>query len=234
MIILYLDIMKNPAAVFFPGAFLLFVSLLPAQEPGIPKGADPERLLNKPQPVSSSIVLINDPPYAVWIGMKADVHTVIPEKLETVRSLLFAWEDYPKHFKRLKENWIERRPDGTVFKMHLSVGLVGIYYDSVYTLFAQTPIDTPKKLLIEFAPLNRAETYISEDGTVRRPLGLWYLEELEVRGQTCTYVRYIADGEVLKKYPLQDTVMALFVDMEHQELLKQLTRAVERSKLGLK
>ncbi|MDR2607411.1 MAG: hypothetical protein LBC57_03385 [Treponema sp.] len=225
--------MKNPAAVFFLGVFLLLVSPLPAQEPGIPKGADPERLLNKPESVSSSIVLIKDPP-TVWIGMKADVHTVIPEKLETIRPLIFAWEDYPKHFKRLKENWIERRQDGTVFRMHLSVGLMGIYYDSVYTLFARALIDTPKKLFIEFAPLNRAEAYISEDGTVRRPLGLWYLEELEVRGEPCTYVRYIADGEVLKKYPLQDTVMALFVDLEHQELLKQLIRAVERNKLGRK
>ncbi|MDR0656944.1 MAG: hypothetical protein LBG22_11570 [Treponema sp.] len=226
--------MKNPATVFFLGLCLLFVSPLPAQEPGIPKGTDPERLLNRPEPVSSSIVLINDPPYAVWIRMKADVHTVIPEKLETMRSLVFAWEDYPKHFKRLKENWIERRQDGTVFKMHLSVGLMGIYYDSVYTLFARAQIDTPKKLLIEFAPLNRTEAYISEDGTVRRPLGLWYLEEIEVRGEPCTYVRYIADGEVLKKYPLQDTVMALFVDREHQELLKQLSRAVKKSKLNPK
>ncbi|MDR1446360.1 MAG: hypothetical protein LBI90_05635 [Treponema sp.] len=226
--------MKNPVTLFFLGVWLLFVSPLPAQEPGIPKGANLERLLNRPESVSSSIVLINDPPYGAWIRMKADVHTVIPEKLETIRPLLFAWEDYPKHFKRLKENWIERRQDGTAFKMHLSVGLMGIYYDSVYTLFPRALIDTPKKLLIEFAPLNRTEAYISEDGTVRRPLGLWYLEELEVKGKPCTYVRYIADGEVLKKYPLQDTVMTLFVGIEHQELLKQLIRAVERSKLDPK
>jgi hypothetical protein len=67
------------------------------------------------------------------------------------RSLLFVREDYPKHFKRLKENWIERRKDSAVFKIHLSVGLIGIHYDSVYTFFARAVIDTPKKPLVEFA-----------------------------------------------------------------------------------
>ncbi|MDR2303367.1 MAG: hypothetical protein LBE10_02095 [Treponema sp.] len=51
--------------------------------------------------------------------------------------------------------------------------------------------------------MNGTEAYISEDGTVRRLLGFWYLEEFEVNGQTCTYVRCIAVGEVLKNIPLR-------------------------------
>jgi hypothetical protein len=102
--------------------------------------------------------------------------------------------------------------------MFVSVGLMGITYDTDYTLLAGEQIDTSGRFLLDFS-------HVSSDGLVRNAHGIWYFESVTINGVPAVYLRYIASGQVLKKYPLQDTIMDMFVDMEHIDLINQFLKA---------
>jgi hypothetical protein len=205
----------------FLSVFLLFSGFPAAGEPAIPPGTDLAKLLHRPAVIASSITVAGAGG-SRWITMDADVHacTVLP--LDRLRGTVRNFEEYPAIFKRMKRDRVRRSPEGVFVEMSVSVGLAGVTYDTTYTLLAEERIDAAGRFLLDFSP-------VSSDGLVRDPHGVWYFESVTVNGAPAVYLRYTASGKVLKKYPLQDTIMGMFVNMEHVDLLKQFLKAAAGS-----
>jgi hypothetical protein len=207
-----------------PCRVLLFFALLSVSrsafgaEPGIPPGTDLSRIHNRPRVVSSSISwesLENKR----WITMDADVHVVSDIPFEKLRALSRDMENFPSFFRRLKGAGVTRFESSSLIEMSVSVGLMGINYETTYTMRVTEPVNIPGRLLIDYV-------FLSGDGLVKNDAhGTWYLEAVSQDGVPGTYVRYTAHGVVLKKYPLQETVMEMFINMEHVEIMNQLLRA---------
>jgi hypothetical protein len=193
-----------------------------AGEPGIPPGTDLAKLLHRPAMVASSITVETAADHSRWITMKADVHACTAVPLDRLRAIARNFEGYPKIFKRMKWDRVSRSPEGVFVEMFISVGLMGITYDTDYTLRAEERIDNAGRFLLDFS-------HVSSDGLVRDAHGVWYFESVTVNGAPAVYLRYTASGKVLKKYPLQDTVMGMFVNMEHVDLLHQFLNAAGTS-----
>jgi hypothetical protein len=205
-----------------PVVFLLLPGLAGGGEIGIPPGTDLAKLLDRPAVVASSITGETAANHSRWITMEADVHACTALPLDTLRMTARDFESYPKIFKRMKWDRVRRSPEGVFVEMFISVGLMGITYDTVYTLLADEQIDTPARYLLDFS-------HAADDGLVQSAHGIWYFESVVVNGTPAVYTRYIANGKVLKKYPLQDTIMSMFVNMEHIDLMNQFLRAVSKT-----
>jgi hypothetical protein len=202
--------------------FLLFPGFAAAGETGIPPGTDLAKLLNRPAVIASSIAVETEAGDSRWIVMDADIHACTALPLDRLRVMARNFEGYPKIFKRMKRDRVRRSPEGVFVEMFVSVGLMGVTYDTDYTLLAEERIDTAGRFLLDFS-------HVSSDGQVRDAHGIWYFESVTVNGSPAVYLRYTASGKVLKKYPLQDTIMSIFVDMEHIDLLNQFLKAAARS-----
>ena len=197
---------------------LLFPGFAAAGETGIPPDTDLAKLLHRPAVIASSITVETEAGDFRWITMDADVHACTAIPLDRLREIARNFEGYPKIFKRMKWDKVRRSPEGVFVEMFISVGLMGITYDTDYTLLAEEQIDAAGRFLIDFS-------HVSSDGQVRDAHGVWYFESVTVNGAPAVYLRYTASGKVLKKYPLQDTIMSMFVNMEHVDLLNQFLKA---------
>jgi hypothetical protein len=202
---------------------LLFCSagFIPALEIGISPGTDLGKIAKKPAIVSSEISLVPGDISPRWITMKADVHVWTDIPLDTLRPIARDFENYSNIFKRIKRDRVIKTEDALYLEMLISVGLLNITYDTEYVLLAAEVLNTPSRFLLDFS-------HVSDDGRVRKAHGIWYFEAAAVEGVMGTYIRYIADGQVLKVYPLQDTIMHMFVNMEHIDILNQFLQAVSK------
>jgi hypothetical protein len=205
-----------------PPLFLLLPGFAAAGETGIPPGTDLAALLDRPAVIASSVTVATAANRSRWIAMEADVHACTAVPLDRLRVIARDFEGYPKIFKRMKRDRVRRTPEGVFVEMFVSVGLAGITYDTDYTLLAEEQIDTSGRFLLDFS-------HVSSDGSVKNAHGIWYFESVTVNGVPAVYLRYTASGQVLKKYPLQDTIMDMFINMEHIDLLNQFLKAAARS-----
>jgi hypothetical protein len=207
---------------FFLLIFLFTSVFAGAGEIGIAPGTDLAKILNKPAMVGSSITGETAPDRSRWITMDADVHVCTAVPLNKLRTIVRDFENYPGIFKRMTKDTVSRGPDGVYVEMFISVGLMGINYNTAYTLLAEEQINTPGSFLLDFS-------HVSGDGLVRSAHGLWYFESVTVNGNPAVYIRYIAKGTVLRKYPLQETVMSMFVNLEHIDMMNQFLKAVSKT-----
>jgi hypothetical protein len=200
--------------------FFLSVSCLGfGFEPDIPPGTDLSRIYNRPRVVSSSINWETLEDKSCWITMDADVHVFSDLPFEKLCAISRDMKNFPSFFKRLKTADLIKTESLSLFKRLVSVGLMGINYETTYPMNVTEPVNTPDRLLIDYS-------FFSSDGLVKDDAhGTWYLEAVSLNGVPGTYVRYTAHGVVLKKYPLQETIMDMFVGMEHVEIMNQFLRA---------
>jgi hypothetical protein len=204
----------------WPLVFLLLSSRAFGAEPDIFPGTDLAHIFNKPAVIASSVTWETPEGQSQWITMDVDVHVFTDKPFELLRATAEDLESYPRIFKRLKRARVIRSGGGVFFEMGVSVGLTGITYDTNYTMRVTKPIHTPSRFMLDYA-------WHAGDGLVRDDAhGQWYLESASVNGIEGTYVRCTVHGAVLKKYPLQGEVMRMFVNLEHEDILKQFLKAV--------
>jgi hypothetical protein len=203
--------------------FLAVSSFVSGGEIGIPPDTDLARILNKPAMVGSAITGETAADHSRWITMDADVHVCTAVPLDELRAVARDFENYPHIFKRMKKDTVSRTGTGVYVEMFISVGLLGINYNTAYILLAEERIDTPARFLLDFS-------YVSGDGLVQSARGIWYFESVMVNGSPAVYTRYIAKGTVLRKYPLQETIMDMFVNLEHIDLINQFLKAASATK----
>jgi hypothetical protein len=206
---------------FFCLAFVLFTGTAVAGETAIPPDTDLSKIFQKPAVIGSSVTEEAAADRSQWITMEADVQVCTPLPLETLRTAARDYENYSGVFKRIKRDKVTRSPQGVFVEMSVSVGLMGITYDTTYTVLVDEQIDTPSRLLLDFS-------FVSSDGNVQDAHGIWYLESVLVNGSPATYARYTAHGKVLKKYPLQKTIMGTFINQEHIDLMNQFLKAASK------
>ncbi|MDR1588190.1 MAG: hypothetical protein LBS57_12105 [Treponema sp.] len=207
---------KYRISVFF---FLSVSRLAFGSEPGIPPGTDLSRIYNKPRVISSSISWEATEDKSRWIVMDADVHVFSDIPFEKLCAVSRDMKNFSVFFKRLKKADVRGLGSSSLFEMLVSVGLMGINYETAYTMYVTEPVNIPGCLLIDYS-------FFSGDGLVKNDAhGTWYLEAVSLNGIPGAYIRYTAHGVVLKKYPLQETIMDMFVNMEHVEIMNQFLRA---------
>jgi hypothetical protein len=210
--------------VFF--LLLLFSPVFGAEpsgvEPALPSDADLSRIHNKPRVVSSSVSgEIPEDGYR-WISMDAAVHVFSDLPFEKLREISRDMKNFPSFFKRLKGVRLTELDSSSLLEMSVSVGLMGLNYETTYTMYVTEPVNTRNRLLIDYS-------FLSGDGLVKNDAhGIWFLEDASLNGVPGTYVYYTVHGVVLKKFPLQETIMDMFVNMEHVDIMNQFLRAGRR------
>jgi hypothetical protein len=197
-----------------------------AQEAGIAPGTDLAGIMGKPAIVRSAVSMETGAGGEKWIQMDADVHVCTNFTLDELRPVARDFANYANIFKRMKWTKVIEKGGSVYLEMFISVGLMGITYDADYTLLAAELVDTPSRFLLDFS-------HYADDGRIKDAHGIWYFESVTVNGKAAVYMRYIASGKVLKKFPLQDTIMDIFVDMEHIDMLNQVLRAVRKMQSSL-
>jgi hypothetical protein len=204
----------------FP-VFLLFSfsSLVFGAEPGIPSDTDLSRIHNRPRVVSSSISWETLEDRSRWISMDAAVHVFSDIPFEKLCAVSRDMRNFPSIFRRLKGTRVSALDSSSLLEMSVSVGLMGVNYETTYTMHVTEPVNTRNRLLIDYA-------FVSGDGLVKNDAhGIWVLEAASLNGVPGTYVYYSVHGIVLKKYPLQETIMEMFINREHVDIMNQFLRA---------
>jgi hypothetical protein len=192
-----------------------------SEAPGIYQGTDLSKILNKPQIISSSVVLTKDEDASRWIDMYADVHVFTEVPFEEMFLLVHDFENFPAFFKRVKRVKLTQTAKDVFLEMTTSVSLMGINFETVYTMKVDEPLNDASRCFLDYS-------FYFGDGQVKDgTFGAWYLEAASAGRLSGTYIRYAARGVVLKKYPLQDTVMSMFVNKEHTDILNQLLKAAK-------
>jgi hypothetical protein len=116
---------------------------------------------------------------------------------------------------------LSKTAQDTFLEMNTSVSLMGIHYETVYTMKVDESLNDASHCFLDYS-------FYSSDGQVKDgSFGAWYLEAASAGGVRGAYIRYTNRGVVLKKYPLQDMVMSLFVNKEHTDILSQLLKAAK-------
>ena len=198
---------------------LLLPSPARGAEPGIAPETDMARIFHRPQVRYSSVTWETAEEQSRWITMDVDVHVFTDRPFETLRAATLELENYPRIFKRLTGARVIRSAGGLFFEMFVSVGLAGITYDTNYTMRVTEAVNSPAQFKLDY-------TWHAGDGLVRDDTrGVWYLEAASADGVPGTYIRYTVHGVVLKKYPLQGEIMRMFMNMEHEELMREFLRS---------
>jgi hypothetical protein len=109
--------------------------------------------------------------------------------------------------------------DETLFQyINLSISLLGVTFDTEYTVEIREAIDTPEVYCWTF-------THFSDDGTIKDVQGMWYFETAPVSGEPVTYVRYFSSCRVLRKFAMQRMIMAMFNKQENLSMIRQFLKA---------
>jgi hypothetical protein len=206
-----------------PLLFFLFSAAAFGGDWGIAPDTDLDRILKKPQMISSSIYGETLDDNSRWVGVDADVHIVADKPFDLVIAQAKKLEDYARVFKWFKEVQVARLGEEIFLQSLLSVGVMGINVNTVNTMRMVETVDAPFRLLMDY-------TWYSGDGLLLPDFrGQWYFESVTVNGIQGTYIRYTAHGTVVKKYPFQETVMRMFVNAEHLDLMRQFLKALSRT-----
>jgi hypothetical protein len=185
-------------------------------------GTDLSQIYNRPQVVSSSISWETPEDKSRWISMDAEVHVFSDLPFGKLCEISRDMKNFPSFFKRIRGTRVTALEDSSLLEMSVSVGLMGVNYETAYTMYVTEPVNTQSRLLIDYS-------FLSGDGLLKNDAhGTWFLEAASLNGTPGTYVRYTAHGVVLKKFPLQETIMEIFVNREHVDIMNQFLRAGRR------
>ena len=207
--------------------FLLVLVLLPLsikpQVPhrsaaSMPEAVNLERILERPEIIHTRVGRTNEG-NNTWINMEADVHACTAISLERMKEVITDYPRYTQIYRRTTASRIAGRNDrGTLAFFEVSVGAMGIYVVSAFTLLKEIHIDTPDSFYLTF-------THVSDDGTVRNIRGSWYLRKVEIDGKTHTYMRYYSSQDSLQVTILQRQAASMFIGSEYTGMIRETLAA---------
>jgi hypothetical protein len=157
-----------------------------------------------------------------WIPMEADVHICTAVPLEKIKAVITDYDNYTGIFKRSTvSRTVSRNTKGTTAFFEMTVGAMGITVVTAYTVLLETPVDTPDKFLLTFS-------HVSDNGSIRKVFGFWYLESIMIDGKPYTYLRYYSTSEPLRVNILQRQVSSWFISSEYGTMLKDVITAAAK------
>jgi ribosome-associated toxin RatA of RatAB toxin-antitoxin module len=201
--------------------FLLFLCLPPAlrgQETGIPADTELPLIMNRPGVIRTHVSNEEGEGHTKWIGMLADIHVCVDIPQETLRRVVTDYERYPQVFNRMRSIRVRREREGAYQDWHIGVGFRNFSYDTRYTLLAVEKENTPERYLLDFSQ-------VTDDGSIKEAWGQWYFESLWLEGREWTYIRYTTSSRVVRKFPLQKTIMGWIINKEYTDLMNQFLKA---------
>jgi ribosome-associated toxin RatA of RatAB toxin-antitoxin module len=207
---------QHPAFILF--LFVCFPFALPGQQAEIPVGTELSLIMNKPGIIRTYVSNEEGEGHTKWISMLADIHVCADIPQETLRAVVTDYERYPQVFKRLRSIRVRQGNEGTYQDWHVGVGFKGFSFDTRYTLLAVEKENTPERYLLDFSP-------VADDGSIKDTWGQWYFESRRLDGKEWTYIRYTTSSRVIRKFPLQKTVMGWIINMEYTDLMNQFLKA---------
>ncbi|GHU62162.1 hypothetical protein FACS189445_4920 [Spirochaetia bacterium] len=152
-----------------------------------------------------------------WIDVYTDVHIATDIPLDTLRRTILDFDNYPRMFKRNRSITVIRE-DGKVYNdMTMGAELMGISFITSYRVLVTELVNAPEEFIIDYR-------LVSGDGNIQDFYGPWYLERIPGNGEDHCYVRYYASSRVIRKYPLQRLIMALFINSESKDLMGQFLK----------
>jgi hypothetical protein len=151
--------------------------------------------------------------------MLADIHVCVDIPQKTLRGVATDYERYPQIFSRMRSIQVRRENEGVYQDWRIGVGFKNFSYDTCYTLLAVEKENTPERYLLDFS-------HVADDGSIKEAWGQWYFESLWLEGRECTYVRYTTSSRVVRKFPLQRTIMGWIINKEYTDLMNQFLKAV--------
>jgi ribosome-associated toxin RatA of RatAB toxin-antitoxin module len=174
--------------------------------------------MNKPGIIRTYVSNEEGEGHSKWIGMLADIHVCVDIPQEVLRELVTDYERYPQVFKRMRSIRVRRESEGAYQDWHIGVGFRNFSYDTRYTLLAVEKQNTPERYLLDFS-------HVADDGSIKEAWGQWYFESLWLEGKEWTYIRYTTSSRVIRKFPLQKTIMGWIINKEYTDLMSQFLKA---------
>jgi hypothetical protein len=198
--------------------FLCAPLFLRGQETAMPAGTELPRIMNKPGVIRTYVSNEEGEEHAKWIGMLADIHVCVDIPQKTLREVATDFERYPQVFKRMRSIRVRRESEGAYQDWHVGVGFKSFSFDTYYTLLAVEKQNTPERYVLDFS-------HVADDGSIKEAWGQWYFESLWLEGKEWTYIRYTTSSRVIRKFPLQKTIMGWIIDNEYTDLMNQFLKA---------
>jgi hypothetical protein len=184
----------------------------------MPSGTELPRIMNKPGVIQTHVSNEEGEGHTKWIGMLADIHVCVDIPQETLREVVTDYDRYPQVFNRMRGIRVRREGEGVYQDWHIGVGFKNFSYDTHYTLLAVEKENTPERYLLDFS-------HVADDGSIKEAWGQWYFESLWFEGREWTYVRYTTSSRVVRKFPLQKTIMGWIINKEYTDLMNQFLKA---------
>jgi hypothetical protein len=150
--------------------------------------------------------------------MLADIHVCVDIPQETLRGIVTDYEHYPQVFKRMRSIRVRREDQGAYQDWHVGVGFKNFSFDTYYTLLAVEKQNTAERYQLDFS-------HVADDGSIKDAWGQWYFESIRLEGKEWTYVRYTTSSRVIRKFPLQRTIMGWIINKEYTDLMNQFLAA---------
>jgi hypothetical protein len=155
-----------------------------------------------------------------WIEMRTDVHILSSLPMDTLKRTILDFNQYPRIFRRNRNTAAIRENNTVYLDMDVGAEFLGISFFVSYRVSVAELRNTPEEFILDFS-------HVSDDGGVKDVSGRWHIKRLppsEDGRQQC-YVRYYARSKVVRKYPLQQMIMSLFINSESRDLLEQFIKA---------
>jgi hypothetical protein len=183
----------------------------------LPPEKEREEIFDKPVIIKTVVSREIEENKTKWVEMYMDLHTSTSVSFTRLRSTLLEFEKYPLFFKRNVSTEFHRGEN--LLDMVAGLELMGFSFYTWYRVLVSQAVNEPGRMVLNF-------THVDDDGRVRNVKSRWYLERYYLdTGEERCYVRYFASSAVIQKYPLQRTIMSMFINSESRDLLSQFLTA---------
>jgi hypothetical protein len=204
--------------------FLLGLSFLSAQETlvEIPNRETLEHIDGKPGIIKTMVSQETGDNKTRYLEMYTDVHIVTAIPMDKLRETILDFTNYSRIFLRNHETLVVWENGAVFLDMTVGAKFLGIDFLVKYRVTATRLRDSSEEFILDF-------NHVSDDGNVEDISGRWYVKKLPRREgaeQQC-YVRYYAYSKMLRQYPLQRTIMSLFINSESKDLMEQFVKAAD-------
>lgn len=160
------------------------------------------------------------------IRSEYDFHTVIPAPVELVLEVITDATRASEMYKNISECRVldagENRFDRQVIYTEVEFRVLG--FVGGYSYITNNYLER----LGETSYLQKYHLVESSDDTLYQMLGNWYVEEVEIDGNTCTYVRQYTVVGIQRGSLAMELAMRTFGAANVRQVFKQLTREVGR------
>ncbi|WP_010261167.1 hypothetical protein [Treponema primitia] len=181
-----------------------------------------KNIFNKPGIIKTEVSQERGDDKIRWVEMYIDVHIVTDVPMENLRMAILDFDNYPRIFKRNQSTVVIRKNDTVYLDMVVGAEFLGISFITKYRVVVNELLNTADEFILNFS-------HVSDDGNVKDVYGQWHLKRIPRSGdgEDRFYVRYFASSKVVRKYPLLRTIMAMFIDGESKDLMKQFLKSAQ-------